>query len=68
MFIEEEGARRRQLLIDEQLRAALERAKPRSQKQRKVKPWISLGSELEIEEGAVRARRWAAGHVGRGWR
>jgi len=56
-FIVEEGARRKQLLVDEQIRAALERAKPRSKKARKVKPWVSQGSEVEIEEASVRARR-----------
>ncbi len=49
-FIESERERRKQLLIDEQLRAALEKLRPRSQKKRVVKPWISLGSEAEIEE------------------
>jgi hypothetical protein len=45
-YIEEESAVRKQLLIDEELRAAIERAKPRSKKAHKVKPWISLGSEV----------------------
>lgn len=44
--IEEEAALRKQHLIDEELRAAIERAKPRSKKTRKVNPWISLGSEV----------------------
>ncbi len=40
-YIEDEKARRKQLLIDEELRVAIERAKPRSQKRHIVKPWIS---------------------------
>ncbi|GAX83067.1 hypothetical protein CEUSTIGMA_g10493.t1 [Chlamydomonas eustigma] len=56
-YIEEETARRQQLRIDEELRAAIERAKPRSQKKRIVKPWNSRGSELEIEEASVFAKR-----------
>lgn len=48
IYIAEEGARRKQLLIDEQLRAAMERSKPRSKKARKPKPWVSLGSEVSI--------------------
>ncbi len=45
-FIKDETARRKQLLHDEQVRAAIEKAKPRSKKARKVKPWVSLGSEV----------------------
>jgi hypothetical protein len=48
-YIEAESAVRKQLVIDEELRAAIERAKPRSKKARKIKPWISLGSEVSRE-------------------
>ncbi len=47
-FIESESERRRQLLRDEELRAAIEKAKPRSKKARKVKPWVSQGSEVRV--------------------
>ena len=48
-YIIEEGARRAQLLKDEELRAAIERSKPRSKKERKPKPWVSLGSEVRVQ-------------------
>ena len=41
-FIIAEGERRKQLLVDEEIRAQLEKAKPRSQKKRAVKPWVGL--------------------------
>jgi dynein intermediate chain 3, axonemal len=48
-YVVSEGTRRAQLLVDEQLKAAIEKAKPRSKKARKVKPWVSLGSEVRVE-------------------
>lgn len=39
VIVEEE--RRKQLLIDEELRLAIEKSKPRSQKKRIIKPWVS---------------------------
>jgi len=57
--IDAEVARRKQLQRDEEIRAAIEKAKPKSKKKRVVKPWISLGSEVEIEEASVRPRREA---------
>ena len=60
-FIDQESVRRAKLASDELLRVAIERAKPRSQKKRIIKPWISAGepgeTEAEIEECAVRPRR-----------
>ncbi|GIL86238.1 hypothetical protein Vretimale_13768 [Volvox reticuliferus] len=55
--ISEEAARRAKLLELEAAHAAAERAKPRSKRARKVKPWQSMGSELDIEEASVRPRR-----------
>lgn len=56
-YIEEETARRQQLALDEKLREQIERMKPRSQKTRVVRPWVSKGSEAEIDEAAVAPRR-----------
>jgi len=56
-FIESETARRRQLAVDERLREQIERMKPRSQKARKATPWVSRGSEVEIQDMQVMARR-----------
>ncbi|GLC44506.1 hypothetical protein PLESTB_000065900 [Pleodorina starrii] len=55
--IGEEAARRAALLELEAAHAAAERAKPRSKRARKVKPWQSMGSEVDIEEASVRPRR-----------
>lgn len=57
--IEDEAARRLELAALEAAHAAAEKAKPRSQRVRKVKPWESLGSEVDIEEMSVRPRREA---------
>lgn len=48
MFIETESLRRKQLLRDEEIRAQIEKSKPRSKKARKIKPWESLGSEVRL--------------------
>ncbi|PNW72384.1 hypothetical protein CHLRE_16g674515v5 [Chlamydomonas reinhardtii] len=55
--IGEEVARRAALLELEAAHAAAEKAKPRSKRVRKVKPWQSMGSEVDIEEASVRPRR-----------
>lgn len=34
-----------------QIRTAIEKAKPRSKKVHKVKPWISMGSEVGVSYG-----------------
>ncbi|KXZ55747.1 hypothetical protein GPECTOR_2g1297 [Gonium pectorale] len=53
----EEEARRARLLELEAAHAAAESRKPRSKRVRKVKPWQSMGSEVDIEEASVRPRR-----------
>lgn len=55
--IQEEAERRARLLELEAAHAAAEKAKPRSKRVRKVKPWQSMGSEVDIEEATVRPRR-----------
>lgn len=58
--IGEEVARRAALLELEAAHAAAEKAKPRSKRVRKVKPWQSMGSE-------VRGKGWKGGARGAYW-
>ncbi|GMH45419.1 hypothetical protein BSKO_13376 [Bryopsis sp. KO-2023] len=56
-FIEDEAERIRKEAEEEAARAAAEKALPRSKRKRERKPWVSLGSEVEIEEATVRPQR-----------
>ncbi len=53
--LQEEAERRARLLELEAAHAAAEKAKPRSKRVRKVKPWQSMGSE--VRQGGVRGGR-----------
>lgn len=56
-FIEVERQRREHLLKLEAAHVAAEKRKPKSKRVIKAKPWESLGSEADIDEMAVKAKR-----------
>lgn len=69
-YILEESARRKQLLVDEQIRAAIEKSKPRSKKARKAKPWVSQGSEVRHSSntGGIHRMHSSAAPAACSWR